>query len=76
MNRNYWMLALIVLLVALAATVVFSDTLGTLDVSTRLGLDLRGGLQALLEVPEAYTVKQGDLAATRQILESRANASA
>jgi preprotein translocase subunit SecD len=74
MNRNYWMLALIVLLVALAATVVFSDTLGTLDVSTRLGLDLRGGLQALLEVPEAYTVKQGDLAATRQILESRANA--
>jgi preprotein translocase subunit SecD len=73
MNRNYWMLALIVLLVGLAAVVVFSDQIGTLDVSARLGLDLRGGLQALLEVPQEYTVKSGDMAATRQILEQRAN---
>jgi preprotein translocase subunit SecD len=75
MNRNYWMLALIILLVGLAAAVVFNDTLFGRDVSARLGLDLRGGLQILLEVPEQYQVQPGDLAATMRILEQRANPS-
>jgi preprotein translocase subunit SecD len=46
------------------------------NVDTRLGLDLRGGLQTLLEadVPANVTVKSDDLAITRQILDSRANA--
>lgn len=74
MNRNYWMLALVILLVGLAAVVVFSTTLFGRDVSAQLGLDLRGGLEVLLEVPQQYTVQQGDLATTRTILEQRANA--
>jgi len=73
MNRNYWMLVFIILLVAGALTVVTNQNLLGRDVSAKLGLDLRGGLQALLEVPPQYTVQSGDLAATRQILEQRAN---
>ena len=74
MNRNYWMLALILLLIALAAMVVFNTTLFGRNVTPQLGLDLRGGLQALLEVPAQYKVQAGDLQTTRQILEQRANA--
>jgi preprotein translocase subunit SecD len=46
------------------------------NVEARLGLDLRGGLQTLLEadVPANVTVNSDDLAITRQILDSRANA--
>jgi preprotein translocase subunit SecD len=46
------------------------------NVTTRLGLDLRGGLQTLLEadVPADTTVSADDLDITRQILENRANA--
>jgi preprotein translocase subunit SecD len=41
----------------------------------RLGLDLRGGLQVLLQadLPASSTVSSNDLSTTRQILESRAN---
>jgi preprotein translocase subunit SecD len=74
MNRNYWMLGLIILLVGFAAVVVFNDTLFGRNVSAQLGLDLRGGLEVLLEVPQQYTVQSGDLATTRTILEQRANA--
>ncbi len=46
------------------------------NVEIQLGLDLRGGLQTLLEadVPAGTTVSSDDLNVTRQILESRANA--
>jgi preprotein translocase subunit SecD len=46
------------------------------NVDIRLGLDLRGGLQVLMEadLPINATVSSGDLNVTRQILESRANA--
>jgi len=46
------------------------------NVKTRLGLDLRGGLQTLLEadLPENASISPEELAVTRQILESRANA--
>lgn len=42
----------------------------------RLGLDLRGGLQTLLQadVPDCSKVSPDDMTVTRQILESRANA--
>jgi len=45
-------------------------------VDIRLGLDLRGGVQALLEadLPATTSVSSNDLDVTRQILESRANA--
>ncbi len=46
------------------------------NVEIRLGLDLRGGLQTLLEadLPADTTISADDLKVTRQILESRANA--
>ncbi len=46
------------------------------NVQTRLGLDLRGGLQTLLEanLPADATISSDDLKVTRQILENRANA--
>lgn len=55
----------------------FNDTtLISRNVETRLGLDLRGGLQTLLEadVPADVNVSSEDLAVTRQILDNRANA--
>lgn len=85
-NRNNWLI-LIVLLVIFSLWIDLSSTikitnplnnklLFSRNVSTRLGLDLRGGLQTLLEadVPASQTVSASDLEITRQILESRANA--
>jgi preprotein translocase subunit SecD len=86
MNRSqYWMLALIVFLIVLAAFIVIngnitivnpftSAVIFTRNTSTRLGLDLRGGLQTLLEVPADYAVTASDLNTTRTILEERSNA--
>jgi len=85
-NRNTnWLIAIIVLL-ALAVGVVVnneikiinpfnSSTLFSRNVQLNLGLDLRGGLQTLLEadLPATASVTSGDLETTRQILESRAN---
>lgn len=55
---------------------VSGDPLFSRNVETKLGLDLRGGLQTLLEadLPEGSTIAAGDLETTRQILEKRANA--
>ena len=86
-NRNTnWMIAIIILL-ALAIGIVVSkeinianpfngNTLFSRNVELVLGLDLRGGLQTLLEadLPTTSTVSGNDLETTRQILESRANA--
>ena len=44
------------------------------NVEIRLGLDLRGGLQTLLEVPEGFSVTSQDLDTAKTILENRANA--
>ena len=51
------------------------QTLFARDTAIRLGLDLRGGLQTLLEadVPADLQVSAQVLAVTRQILENRAN---
>ena len=89
MNRNpkKW-LFLIIPLIALAIWVdaskqislanPFNPSAPIIDrnVDVRLGLDLRGGLQALLEadLPANATVSSKDLDVTRQILENRANA--
>jgi preprotein translocase subunit SecD len=87
MNRNNtnWLIGiLIVLALALWIDVIpqiwipnFSgDTLYSRDIPIKLGLDLEGGLQALLEadLPANTTVNSTDLDTTRQILEKRANA--
>jgi preprotein translocase subunit SecD len=87
-RRQYNWLILIIPLIALAIWVdvskqitipnPFNTQTNLIDrnVETRLGLDLRGGLQTLLEadVPADATVSSDDLNVTRQILESRANA--
>jgi preprotein translocase subunit SecD len=87
MTRSpYFRLALILLLVAVAAWIDLSKTInipnpvtpGTSffqrNVDIQLGLDLRGGLQTLLEVPEGVKVQSQDLETARTILENRANA--
>jgi preprotein translocase subunit SecD len=87
-RRQYNWLILIIPLVALAIWVDMSKqitipnpfnpqtNLLNRTVDTRLGLDLRGGLQVLMEadLPADATISSDDLTVTRQILESRANA--
>jgi preprotein translocase subunit SecD len=86
-RRQYVWLYLIIPLLAIAIWVDLSKQLVVINpfkpsenwisrnVETRLGLDLRGGLQALLEadVPADQEVSSEDLQTTRQILENRAN---
>ncbi|MCX6080221.1 MAG: protein translocase subunit SecD [Chloroflexi bacterium] len=86
MNRRpYTTLIVVVILIAFSLWINLSKTISitnpfnsqplfTRNVETRLGLDLRGGLQALLEVPEGTTVTAQDLETTKAILESRVNA--
>ena len=82
MNRNNtnWLIIIIFLLAIalwidlskeISLTNPFSDSaLFSRNVDVRLGLDLRGGLQALLEadLPESATIASGELEVTRQIL--------
>jgi preprotein translocase subunit SecD len=86
-NRNTnWLIAIFVLL-ALAIGIVVSNQINITNpfngnslfsrkTELVLGLDLRGGLQTLLEadLPDTSTIASNDLETTRQILESRANA--
>ncbi|MEI7846332.1 MAG: protein translocase subunit SecD [Chloroflexota bacterium] len=86
MNRRpYTTLIVVLALVAFSLWINLSKTISisnpfnsqaffSRNVETRLGLDLRGGLQALLEVPEGVTVTSQDLETTKTILESRVNA--
>jgi preprotein translocase subunit SecD len=88
MNRNNtnWLIAILVLLgfalwISLSREITLpnpftGDTLFTRDIEIKLGLDLRGGLQTLMEadLPENSSVASNDLETTRQILEKRANA--
>jgi preprotein translocase subunit SecD len=87
MNRNTnWLIIIIILFLAslwidLSNKISFPNpfngqALFSRNTQVRLGLDLRGGLQTLLEadVPATTTVNSSDLAVTRQILENRANA--
>ncbi len=88
MNRRYtnWLIVIIILFIAslwidLSNKVSFPNpftgqSLFSRNTQVRLGLDLRGGLQTLLEadLPANATVNSGDLSVTRQILENRANA--
>jgi preprotein translocase subunit SecD len=84
-SRNNWLIG-IVLLVAFSLWVDLSRSititnpaternLVSRDTDIRLGLDLRGGLQTLLEadVADCNAVDPQELDVTRQILESRAN---
>jgi preprotein translocase subunit SecD len=85
-RRNTNWLIVIIILILISAFIASRDsisipnpfngkTLFTRNTAVRLGLDLRGGLQTLLEadVPADQSVSAQDLAITRQILENRAN---
>ena len=82
-QRDYVFLALIAIILAIAIIVVLPATSGRLkDIGIErgenfvLGLDLRGGVQALLEVPETYSgeITAQALADAQNILENRTNA--
>ncbi len=85
-RRPYVTLVIILLIVAFALWVdlskqitisnpVTSKAIVNRNVDIRLGLDLRGGLQVLLEadLPANSSVNTTDLATTQKILENRAN---
>ena len=85
-RRPYLTLVIILLLVAFAVWVDLSKqinisnpfngkTLITRNVDTRLGLDLRGGLQVLLEadLPATTAISASTLSTEQQILMNRAN---
>jgi len=85
-RRPYLTLVIILLIVAFAAWVDLSKQINitnpfnskpliSRNSDIQLGLDLRGGLQVLLEadLPVNSTVSASDLATTRQILMNRAN---
>ena len=84
-NKNNWLIIIIVLLAfSLWVDLVdkieipLNDTtmLVERDVAIKLGLDLRGGLQALLEadIPADVAIEAGALENAKNILENRANA--
>ena len=85
-NRNTNLLIAIILLLILAAWIVASneiniqnpfngETVFSKTVKLKLGLDLRGGLQALMEadIPAEQTVASEDLNTTLKILTDRVN---
>jgi preprotein translocase subunit SecD len=83
-QRDLIFLGLILVLVALALVIVLPGTSSRLqDIGIKrdlsnyvLGLDLRGGVQALLEVPSSYagTIDAQKLDDAKKILENRTNA--
>ncbi|PWB53085.1 MAG: protein translocase subunit SecD [Anaerolineales bacterium] len=82
MNRSYRLLIPIILILILAIFIDLPKSPGihigsyNRDFSTHLGLDLVGGLQALLEadVPPTTSVDPKDMAVAEKIVENRVNA--
>jgi preprotein translocase subunit SecD len=82
MSRNYRLLTLIALILLFAIYVAFPKSPGihfagiNRDFTTRLGLDLVGGVQALLEadVPATQTIDPKDMNVAVQIVDNRVNA--
>ena len=80
MKRRYTNLAIILVLAAVAVYIILPGdplNLGKLvkrDLNPVLGLDLRGGMQVILGVPEGFEVTTQNLQDAVQILENRTNA--
>ncbi len=76
-QRYYQLFILILILVAGAAVVTFTEgkTLLGREIRTHLGLDLEGGVQALLEadLPADTPVSSDAMSTARQIVENRVN---
>lgn len=80
MNRRITNLIIILLLLALSIWADLPNNSGihigsiSKDIKTVLGMDLRGGMQVILSVPENVTVTQQNLQDAAIILENRSNA--
>ena len=82
MSRNYRLLIVIVLILIFAIYVDLPKSPGihlgstNRDFTTHLGLDLVGGLQALLEadVPPTTVISSSDMSSAKNIVENRVNA--
>lgn len=80
MNRRLTNLIIILLLLAISIWIVLPSNpgikIGSFERSldTVLGLDLRGGMQVILSVPEGVQVTQQNLEDAARILENRSNA--
>ncbi len=76
-QRYYQLFILILILVAGAAVVTFTEgkTLLGREIRTHLGLDLEGGVQALLEadLPADTPISSEAMSTARQIVENRVN---
>ncbi len=71
------LIIVIVILALLVDLPVLKDAKQNLfkrDLSAQLGLDLRGGMQVVLQAPEGYAIDQETLEVASSILENRANA--
>jgi preprotein translocase subunit SecD len=79
MKYRYPRLVLIGLLILIGIWVNLPNNSGisignfTRSLNVVLGLDLQGGLQVLLEVPQGFQVTPEDMNVARQILENRSN---
>ena len=79
MRNRYLRLALILILIIFGVWVNLPNNGGlhigefNRTLETVLGLDLQGGMQVLLEVPEGFEVTAEDLNVAKQILENRSN---
>lgn len=79
--RNQRILILIVFIVAISIWIVIPNNPGIhvlgieKDINTRLGLDLVGGVEALLEadLPETTTITSDDMSTAIKIVENRVN---
>ena len=75
--RRYSTFIVILVLVAIAIWVVLPNNPGIFgrEISTHLGLDLVGGVQALLEadLPEGSSVTSQDMSKAQEIVENRVN---
>ena len=78
MNRRYINLIIIIVLLAVAIWIDLPNNpgIGKFQPQTVLGLDLKGGMQVILQVDPAFetTFTEQDLQTAKQILENRTNA--
>jgi len=67
-------IVIVVILVDFPVLGSFKEKIFKREVAPVLGLDLRGGMQVLLQAPEGYEIDQETLQVAASILESRSNA--
>lgn len=74
--RNTFIIVIVLLVILIDFPILdsFKENIFKREISPVLGLDLRGGMQVVLQAPEGYEIDQETLQVAASILESRANA--